>query len=275
MGGFSAFWAGYPHPPISRKLTRERGAVSSERFVGIRPPLPSGVCPPGPAAQGPPPGGRRPRSAAGGPPPGGPLPGSAAPGSARRGPPSGSAAESAAPGGPSAQGPPPGVRPPEVRRRGPPRPGGFCAKGRPRGGGPWGPTRVYRKPFFGRRGFVLTHQRLRQTLVVRSGGLFAGRSELWVAPGTAPGPRAGKAARPKDHHRGFTLAEKGKAAAAFCAAATTLTLEVRAAGRRPKGRPPRRRGPFRETKAEAARAAQAAREIAARAENLLDEYTPT
>ena len=43
MGGFSAFWAGYPHPPISRKLTREGGAVSSERFVGIRPPLPSGI----------------------------------------------------------------------------------------------------------------------------------------------------------------------------------------------------------------------------------------
>ena len=54
-----------------------------------------------------------------------------------------------------------------------------------------------------------------------------------------------------------------KAAAAFCAAAATLTAEVRAAG-----------VAFRETKAEAARAAQAAREVAARAEALLDEYTP-
>lgn len=47
MGGFSAFWAGYPHPPISRKLTREGGAVSSERSVEIRSPLPPGVRPPG------------------------------------------------------------------------------------------------------------------------------------------------------------------------------------------------------------------------------------
>ena len=57
-----------------------------------------------------------------------------------------------------------------------------------------------------------------------------------------------------------TLAEKAeKAAAAFCAAAATLTLEVRAAGVAAR---------------KAARAAQAAREVAARAENLLDEYTP-
>ena len=73
-----------------------------------------------------------------------------------------------------------------------------------------------------------------------------------------------------------TLAEKAeKAAAAFCAAAATLTLEVRAAG--VAARKAARRAaevPFRATKAEAARAAQAAREVAARAEALLDEYTP-
>ena len=73
-----------------------------------------------------------------------------------------------------------------------------------------------------------------------------------------------------------TLAEKAeKAAAAFCAAAATLTLEVRAAG--VGARKAARRAaevPFRATKAEAARAAQATREVAARAENLLDEYTP-
>ena len=67
-----------------------------------------------------------------------------------------------------------------------------------------------------------------------------------------------------------TLAEKAeKAAAAFCAAAATLTLEVRAAG--VAARKAARRAaevPFRATKAEAAR------EVAARAENLLDEYTP-
>ena len=40
MGGFSAFWAGYPHPPISRKLTREGGAVSIFTYVEIRSPLP-------------------------------------------------------------------------------------------------------------------------------------------------------------------------------------------------------------------------------------------
>ena len=81
-----------------------------------------------------------------------------------------------------------------------------------------------------------------------------------------------------------TLAEKAeKAAAAFCAAAATLTLEVRAAG--VAARKAARRAaevPFRATKAEAARAAQTTREVAAqttrevaaRAENLLDEYTP-
>ena len=73
-----------------------------------------------------------------------------------------------------------------------------------------------------------------------------------------------------------TLAEKAeKAAAAFCAAAATLTLEVRAAGI--AARKAARRAaevPFRATKAEAARAAQTTREVAARAENLLDEYTP-
>lgn len=101
MGGFSAFWAGYPHPPISRKFTREGGAVSSERFVGIRSPLPSGIWrPPG----------------------GPPAEGSAARGSAARGPP---------PGGPPARGPPArgpprlGSAAPGVRRRGPP------ARGRP------------------------------------------------------------------------------------------------------------------------------------------------
>ena len=68
-----------------------------------------------------------------------------------------------------------------------------------------------------------------------------------------------------------TLAEKAeKAAAAFCAAAADLTTEVRAAG--VAARKAARRAaevPFRETKA-----AAAAREVAARAENLLDEYTP-
>ena len=73
-----------------------------------------------------------------------------------------------------------------------------------------------------------------------------------------------------------TLAEKAeKAAAAFCAAAATLTLEVRAAG--VAARKAARRAaevPFRETKAEAARAAQAARETAARAEALMDSFDP-
>jgi len=66
-----------------------------------------------------------------------------------------------------------------------------------------------------------------------------------------------------------------KAAAAFCAAAATLTAEVRAAG--VAARKAARRVaqvPFRETKAEAARAAQAARETATRAEALLDSFDP-
>ena len=73
-----------------------------------------------------------------------------------------------------------------------------------------------------------------------------------------------------------TLAEKAeKAAAAFCAAAASLTLEVRAAGI--AARKAARRAaevPFRETRAEAGRAAQAAREVAARAEALLDSFDP-
>ena len=71
-----------------------------------------------------------------------------------------------------------------------------------------------------------------------------------------------------------TPAEKA-AAEAFCAAAATLTTEVRAAG--VAARKAARRAaevPFRETKAEAARAAQAAREAAARAEALLDSFDP-
>ncbi len=66
-----------------------------------------------------------------------------------------------------------------------------------------------------------------------------------------------------------------KAATAFCVAAATLTAEVRAAG--VAARKAARRAaeiPFRETKAEAARAAQAAREVAARAEALLDSFDP-
>lgn len=66
-----------------------------------------------------------------------------------------------------------------------------------------------------------------------------------------------------------------KAATAFCAAAATLTTEVRAAG--VAARKAARRTaevPFRETKAEAGRAAQAAREVAARAEALLDAFDP-
>ena len=66
-----------------------------------------------------------------------------------------------------------------------------------------------------------------------------------------------------------------KAAAAFCAAATTLTAEVRAADI--AARKAARRAaevPFRETKAEAGRAAQAAREAATRAEALLDSFDP-
>ena len=66
-----------------------------------------------------------------------------------------------------------------------------------------------------------------------------------------------------------------KAAAAFCAAATALTTEVRAADI--AARKATRRAaevPFRETKAEAARAAQAARDAAARAEALLDSFDP-
>ncbi len=50
MGGFSSFWAEYPHPPISRKFTREGGAVSIFTYVEIRPPSPSG---PGRAGLGP------------------------------------------------------------------------------------------------------------------------------------------------------------------------------------------------------------------------------
>ena len=101
MGGFSAFWAGYPHPPISRKLTRERGAVSSERFVEIRSPLPL-------------------RSG----------PGLGRAGAARRGSPPG-------PGSvPPARGSPPGVRPPGVRRRGSSAPGGPPRLGSSAPGGP-------------------------------------------------------------------------------------------------------------------------------------------
>ena len=93
-------------------------------------------------------------------------------------------------------------------------------------------------------------------------------------------PRRGVTTRSRPAHRGragaaggksrraertttvkTTLAEKAeKAAAAFCAAAATLTLEVRAAG--VVARKAARRAaevPFRETKAEAARAAQAAK----------------
>ena len=73
-----------------------------------------------------------------------------------------------------------------------------------------------------------------------------------------------------------TLFEKAeKSAAAFCAAAAALTTEVRAAG--VEARKAARRAaevPFRETKAAAARAAQAVREVATRAEALMDEYTP-
>ena len=156
MGGFSAFWAGYPHPPISRKLTRERGAVSSERFVEIRSPLPlrsgpglgragaarrgsppgpgsvppargspPGVRPPGVRrAWGPPrPGVRRRGPRPGGPPPGGPPPGVRPP----RGPPPGSAA---------------GVRPPGVARRGSAAPGGGFFRRGPRGAGRGGVPRV-------------------------------------------------------------------------------------------------------------------------------------
>lgn len=72
----------------------------------------------------------------------------------------------------------------------------------------------------------------------------------------------------------MTTTEK-TAATAFCAAATTLTAEVRAAG--VQARKAARRAaevPFRETKAEAARAAQAAREAASRADALLDGFDP-
>jgi len=71
-----------------------------------------------------------------------------------------------------------------------------------------------------------------------------------------------------------TIAAK-KPAAAFCAAAAALTTEVRAADI--AARKAARRAaevPFRETKTEAARAAQAAREVAARAEALLDAFDP-
>ena len=66
-----------------------------------------------------------------------------------------------------------------------------------------------------------------------------------------------------------------KVATAFCAAAASLTAEVRAAGvAARKAARWATEVPFRETKAEAARAAQAARETAARAEALLDAFDP-
>ena len=90
--------------------------------------------------------------------------------------------------------------------------------------------------------------------------------------GHSPGAAGGESRRAE---RTTTVKTTEKAAAAFCAAAATLTLEVRAAG--VAARKAARRAaevPFRETKAEAARAAQTTREVAARAENLLDEYEP-
>ena len=72
-----------------------------------------------------------------------------------------------------------------------------------------------------------------------------------------------------------TLAEKAeKAAAAFCAAAATLTLEVRAAG--VAARKAARRAaevPFRETRAAAAQAAAAARAAADEANRAADRLT--
>ena len=72
----------------------------------------------------------------------------------------------------------------------------------------------------------------------------------------------------------MTTTEK-TAASAFCAAAAALTAEVRAAG--VQARKAARRSaevPFRETKAAALHAAQAAREAAARADALLDAFDP-
>ena len=94
------------------------------------------------------------------------------------------------------------------------------------------------------------------------------------SPRNTPGAAGGKSRRAERTTTVKTsLAEKAeKAAAAFCAAAANLTAEVRAAGI--AARKAARRAaevPFRETKAEAARVA---REAAARAEALLDEYTP-
>lgn len=43
---FFGFLAWTPHPPISRKFTREGSAVSIERFVEIRYPLPLTICRP-------------------------------------------------------------------------------------------------------------------------------------------------------------------------------------------------------------------------------------
>ena len=73
-----------------------------------------------------------------------------------------------------------------------------------------------------------------------------------------------------------TLFEKAeKSAAAFCAAAAALTTEVRAAG--VAARKAARRAaeaPCRAARAEAAHAAGTTLLIAARAEALMDEYTP-
>ena len=96
-------------------------------------------------------------------------------------------------------------------------------------------------------------------------------------PRHSPGGAGGKSRRPqKEKNVKTTAAEKTeKAAAAFCAAAANLTTEVRAAGVAARKAARRAAGvPFRETKAEAARAAQATREAAARAETLLDAIDP-
>ena len=71
------------------------------------------------------------------------------------------------------------------------------------------------------------------------------------------------------------MKRKAEKAAAFCAAAATLTAEVRAAGTAArKAARAAAEVPFRETRAEAARAARTAREAAARAEAFLDGFSP-
>ena len=121
MCGFSLFWAEYPHPPISRKFTREGGAVSIFTCVEIRSPLPLRSGAGSVLGRGRPPGFAR-RGQGRGRPPGGSPPGFAA-GVRRRGSPPG-------PG----RGVPAGVLPPGavgVCRRGGPRctRRGFAARG--------------------------------------------------------------------------------------------------------------------------------------------------